>query len=98
MLILKDWHVIITHGNLYQHGLPDLYAMHRAYGTRWIETKNPGKFSFTKAQLESFPMFTAKGVGIWIVTAATEDEYMKLFRPANWHLFLPIWNTGYSGR
>lgn len=90
MLKLKDWHIESTHGNMYQHGFPDLYCMHLRYGTRWIEVKNPVKYSFTPAQLEKFPMFTAKGVGIWILTAATESQYQLLFGSPNWYTFLSV--------
>ena len=72
-----------THGNMYQRGFPDLYALHEEHGSRWIEVKNPRKFSFTEAQKQYFPIMSLCGVDIWIMTAATEDEYAKLFRPAN---------------
>lgn len=87
-LKLRDWFVIETHGNIYQMGLPDLYACHLRYGYRWIEVKNPKNYRFTPAQMEIFPQMTGKGIGIWIMVAATEAEYNKLFRPANWHTYL----------
>jgi hypothetical protein len=87
-LKIRDWYVKVTHGNIYQFGFPDLYCCHLKFGTRWIEVKNPTKYSFTAAQLETFPHFAAKGVGVWVLTAATEYEYRKLFGPANWHTFL----------
>ena len=88
LLKTKDWFVKHTHGNAFQAGFPDLYAAHRIYGTRWIEVKNPTGYAFTPAQLDTFPMFAAKGVGIWVLTAATELEYLKLFKPPNWGTFL----------
>ena len=75
---------------MYQSGLPDLYAYHLLNGTRWIEVKIKDKYKFTPAQMATFPDFSAKGVGIWILTAATEAEYDKLFRPANWHTYLAV--------
>ena len=87
-LKLRDWYVKSTHGNIYSMGFPDLYACHKRYGTRWIEVKNPGGYSFTPAQMDVFPELSAKGVGIWILIAATEEEYKKLFGPANWHWYL----------
>jgi hypothetical protein len=89
-LTLREWYVKETHGNMYQSGLPDLYICHRQYGARWVEVKYLEKYSFTPAQLETFPHFAAKGIGVWILTAATEDEYRKLFGPANWYTFLSI--------
>ena len=90
MLKGRDWLVMETHGNEFQFGFPDLYCAHLRYGSRWIEVKNPKNYSFTKAQMQFFPMMSSKGVGIWILTAATEYEYNKLFMPANWYTYLGI--------
>lgn len=84
------WHVFITHGNEYQMGFPDLYAMHATYGTRWIEVKNPTGYSFTAAQLERFPIFSACKVGIWILTGWEKSDLDKLFLPANWWAYLGV--------
>ncbi len=89
-LTLRGWFVKETHGNMYQSGFPDLYCCKRRYGTRWIEVKNPESYRFTPAQMETFPRLTAEGVGVWILVAATEREYDKLFKPANWWTFLYI--------
>jgi hypothetical protein len=82
-LTLRGWTIMPTHGNMFQRGFPDLYALHEAHGSRWIEVKNPKQFSFTAAQKQYFPIMSLAGVGIWILVAASEDEYAKLFRPAN---------------
>ncbi len=89
-LTLLGWYCLITHGNLYQSGFPDVYACHHRYGARWIEVKNPKKYSFTPAQLEVFPKLAAHGVGVWVLVAATEAEFDKLFKPANWYTYLSI--------
>jgi len=89
-LKLRNWYVKNTHGNPYSMGFPDLYACHKSYGTRWIEVKVKDKYSFTPAQMDVFPEFAAKGVGIWILTAATDYEYKKLFKSANWWAFLEV--------
>lgn len=91
-LMLRGWYVKETHGNMYQQGFPDLYVCKRKYGSRWLEVKNPVKYKFTPAQLISFPRMSSEGIGIWILTAATEVEYAKLFKPANWWTFLHISN------
>jgi hypothetical protein len=91
MLTIKGWLVKETHGNMFQSGFPDLFAAKRNMGSRWIEVKNPTKYKFTPAQMDDFPKFGAAGVGIWILTAATEHEYNKLFQPANWYSFLSIY-------
>lgn len=84
------WHVIVTHGNAYQSGLPDLYCMHAKYGYRWIEVKNPQGYAFTSAQQEHFPLFQSCGIGIWILTGAEDSDIDKLFQPPNWFSYLPI--------
>lgn len=87
-LILRKWSVRATHGNMYQHGFPDLYCCHNTFGARWIECKNPLNYRFTGAQLEYFPELNAHGQGIWVITAATEDQYKRLFGPQNWYHYL----------
>lgn len=85
----KGWYVKSTHGNEYQSGFPDLYCIHRNYGTRWVEVKIKEKYKFTPAQLDTFPMFQAHGVGVWILVDANDFEYRKLFSRPNWTTYLP---------
>ena len=86
MLVSLGWFVKHTHGSMFQEGFPDLFACHPRYGQRWIEVKRPkmagGKF--TAAQLRDFPQFCANGCGVWVLTAATDSEYQKLFSDCNW--------------
>jgi len=84
----RDWLVIETHGNMFQMGLPDIYAVHYTLGYRWIEVKNPTAYHFTPAQNQLFPQLHAKGIGIWILTAYDEYEMEKLNMPPNWWRFL----------
>lgn len=95
LLKTRDWAVFNTHGTMYSSGLPDMFCCHSRYGTRWIEVKMPKSYSFTPAQLDVFPMFAAKGVGIWILTTATNEQYNLLFGPDNWHTFLSIMKQGH---
>lgn len=88
MLILKGWYCIETHGNLYQSGLPDIFATHSRYSYRWIEVKNPLSYKFTPAQIETFPKLCANGSAVWILTSASEDQYKRLFLPPNWAFYL----------
>lgn len=90
LLERRKWYVKVIHGNAFQSGLPDLFACQRKYGSRWIEVKNPLSFKFQATQLVTFPRMFSEGVGVWILTAATEAEYAKLFQPANWWQYLPI--------
>lgn len=86
----RGWFVMVTHGNMYQSGFPDLFSCHSRYGQRWIEIKLPGMkgSKFTAAQLEDFPKICANGSGVWIMTGTSESEYEKLFRPPNWYQYL----------
>jgi len=88
-LELRDWHVMETHGNLYQRGFPDLYCVHDEHKQRWIEVKQPINYCFTPDQKKHFPKIS-KVVGIWILTAATEHEYAKLFAQQNWYQYLEV--------
>lgn len=83
----RRWYVERMIGNAFQVGVPDLYVAHPKYGTRWIDVKNPGKYSFTKAQKLKWPIWEAHGIGIWIPTAPTQAEYDKLFALPNWRRY-----------
>lgn len=87
-LRLRGWTVMQTHGNMFQQGFPDLYCLHPVYGAKWVEVKNPKRFTFTPAQRAYFPLVNAAGHGIWVLVAATEEEYAKLFRDPNWFTYL----------
>lgn len=93
-----DWYVKVMIGNHLQFGVPDLYAAHRKYGQRWIEVKNPKKFSFTEAQCREFPLMDSAGVGIWVLFAADDDEIAKLHKPANWFEIMFKFRAGITSR
>ena len=89
-LELRKWYVRILHGNAHQSGMPDLFICRRSMGWRFVEVKQPKAYIFTENQAIDFPKFQKEGVGIWVLTAATDHEYMKLSAPANWwHYFEP---------
>ena len=90
-LKIRDWYVMETHGNMFQRGFPDLWATNTKYGARWIEVKVPVGWQFTAAQLECFPKMIANGSGVWVLTAATDLEYEKLFKPCNFWEFNHNW-------
>jgi hypothetical protein len=83
----RGWWVMVTHGNAAQQGFPDLYAVHKDYGQRWIEVKNPNYYKFTPAQKECFPKIEEAGVGIWVLMGDSKKEYDCLFLPANWRYY-----------
>ncbi len=80
----RNWLVEQTQGNIAQKGFPDLFCHHVRWQSRWIDVKVLGRYEFTNAQIEKWPKWSSHGVGIWILTAATEEEYDKLFQPPNW--------------
>jgi hypothetical protein len=82
-------------GNVYQTGIPDLFIAHKKYGTRFLDIKNPVSYNFTGAQRLKWPLWDSFGIGIWIITAATEEEYQKLFLPPNWREY---WKPSYDER
>ena len=80
----RGWVVEVMHGNAFQRGIPDLYLFKEGIGERWVDVKVPKGYSFTKAQRIKWPHWDSRGIGIWILTAATQFEYDKLFEPPNW--------------
>jgi len=88
MLELRGWLVEIMANSAFQIGIPDLYCFHRKWGERWIDVKNPDRYTFTKAQRYKWPLWEQHGVGIWILIAATQSEYDKLFKPPNWRNYI----------
>lgn len=93
-LVARGWHVEIMVGSAFQTGIPDLYCYCRKWGERWIDVKQPVRYTFTKAQRRKWPIWESVGIGIWILTAATQAEYDKLFKPPNWRAYWkPSWKT-----
>lgn len=80
----RDWLVERFIGNAWQTGIPDLLAHHPQWGSRWIDVKVEGKYSFTKAQRIKWPLWDKYQLGIWILTGADQANYDKLFAPPNW--------------
>jgi hypothetical protein len=92
-LRVRGWLVEHTHGSQYQTGFPDLYCFHPKWGQRWIDCKRPVGCSFTRAQKIKWPEWESFGVQIWILTAATQTEYDKLFALPNWRSYVKkSWN------
>jgi hypothetical protein len=90
----RGWLVERMVGNAFQYGIPDLYCHHPKWGGRWVEIKNPGKYSFTREQKVKWPVWEKFGCGIWILTGANQQEYDKLFAPPNWREFWkPSWGN-----
>lgn len=83
----REWHVERMLANAFQTGIPDLYAYHKKWGERWVEVKRPDDYSFTPAQRRKWPQWEKAGISIWILTAATQEQYDLLFKPPNWRDF-----------
>jgi hypothetical protein len=77
------WHVVVTHGNMFQQGLPDLFCCHKMYGIRLVEVKNPLSYRFTPAQVHQFPLLYANGCQVHVLV-----EIAKLFKPSNYHHYM----------
>jgi hypothetical protein len=86
-LRIRGWHVERMLANSYQSGIPDLYAFHKKWGQRWIEVKRAEDYSFTLRQRQKWPVWEKADIGIWILTAATQEQYDLLFKPPNWREF-----------
>jgi hypothetical protein len=82
-LRLRGWWVERLVGLAWQSGLPDLFACHKQHGFRFIEVKYEDKFYFTQAQKCKFPCLMANGAGIWVMTAANDEQYDRLFDTPN---------------
>lgn len=95
MMRYKGWYVKIMHGSIFQSGFPDLYCTHADYRVRLIEVKLPEMkgSKFTGAQMRDFPLLIAHGSPVWVLTAGTEEEYAKLFKPCNFHEYLHIFRV-----
>lgn len=89
----RGWHVERMIGNALQKGIPDIYIMHPKYGSRWVDLKNPGKYEFTTNQKIKWPIWDKYGIGIWIITGCSDEEYNKLFYPPNWREY---WKPKYD--
>ena len=94
---IRGWLVERMTGNMYQKGIPDLYCFNRKWGERWVDVKNPGKYDFTDDQKRKWPVWDDAGRGIYILTAATQEEYDKLFGPPNMmDYWKPSWNKKFN--
>lgn len=91
-LRIEEWIVKVTHGNKYQFGLPDLFAAHKRYGTRWIEIKTEIGYRITSAQFHTFKAFSSKNIGVWCLN--TSDDIFKLHYAANWYSYIRQTNYG----
>jgi len=94
---IRGWLVERMTGNMYQVGIPDLYCFHPQWGERWIDVKNPGRYTFTDDQKRKWPVWERAGIGIWILTGAIQEEYDKLFAPPNWRdYWKPQWSKEFN--
>ena len=89
----RGWWVERMIGNAYQKGIPDLLIAHPKDGIRFIDVKNPISYEYTKAQCQKWPIWEQYNIGVWILTAATEEEYDKLFKEPNWRDY---WKSRYD--
>jgi hypothetical protein len=90
----RGWTVKPTHGNAFSKGWPDLWCWHQGMQIfRWVDCKNPADFEYTKAQIQTWPLWEADGIGVWIMFEADEENYSKLWEP---HNFRHYWKPRYD--
>lgn len=89
----RGWRVDKTHSSAYSSGWPDLHCWHPHFGLRWVDVKNPLAYTYTKSQCQLWPQWEKFGLGVWIMFAASDDEYSRLFKPAN---FRDYWKPRYD--
>ncbi len=80
LMVKAGWHIEKMHGGMYQKDFPDLYCMHKMFGTRWVEMKKPvGKLS--KGQIKKFILWSKHNTNIWILEGP--EDYGMLMKPCN---------------
>lgn len=84
----RNWIVKVVHATMYNFGFPDVIATHKKYGIKFIEIKRPTGYTFTAAQYKFFPQFCANGAPIYILTAANEENYQRLFGKSNLWIYM----------
>ena len=90
----RGWLVEKMHGNAFQKGIPDLYCYHPGLDLhKWIDVKLPQGSTLTKAQCQKWPVWEQWGIDIYIMKAATEEEYQKIFGKGNWR---EMWKPRYD--
>jgi len=67
----QGWHCENIHGNAYQDGLPDLYAVRngRQIFVEYKVIEDSGYVSYTPAQKRKFPVLMANGTPIYVIAA-----------------------------
>jgi len=93
LLRARGWHVERMLANAYQTGIPDLFCYHTKWGMRWVEVKRPEGYSLTLRQRQKWPVWEKAGIGIWILTAAAQEQYDLLFKAPNWRDF---WRSSFA--
>jgi hypothetical protein len=88
LLESRGWIVIVNHASDIFKGVPDLHICHKEYGARFVEVKVKTRYAFTPAQLKRFPLLHCNGAPVFVLTEDTEEEYNKLFKPANFPEYL----------
>lgn len=82
-LTLLGWYVIVTHGNEFQMGVPDLICCHSTYGVCFVEVKNPLSYRFTSSQYEVLPKMVANGAHVYVLTSDSDEELAKMHKASN---------------
>jgi hypothetical protein len=76
------WYTKKLHGSKYQSGLPDLLLIHKLYGVKFVEMKQPGEPLRSTQKAVFYDMWSIGGAKIWVLH--DEDDYDLLFEEPNW--------------
>jgi hypothetical protein len=92
------WLVEKMHGNAFQKGIPDLYCFHPELNNpeglhRWVDVKVKGRYRYTKDQCQKWTKWEGFRLPVYIMVAATDEEYAKLFGRPNFRLY---WKPSYD--
>ena len=83
-LEIRGWLTQRMSADAFLKGFPDLFCADNKWGTRWVEVRRPENHTLNKAQRRRWALWDELRIGIWVLTAATQEEFNKLYKPPNW--------------
>lgn len=85
-MLSRGWFTKKIPGGKFLSGFPDIFAWHPIHRLRLIETKlkhrklNPAQVRFC---------IEAQKFGLDVYVLIDHNDYMLLFQPANWRIYMP---------
>lgn len=84
-MAMNGWVTVKIPGGRFLQGFPDIFATHRKYGIRLIETKVPVRGKLSDSQIAMIRKLAAHGTKVYVLH--DERDYDKLFLEPNWLSF-----------